>query len=101
MTATRIVPGGSSFEFIFDRSGESITGWVCTISVKKKYSDTSAITPRVIVPTDNRWEGFITQTESAGLASGLYRLIADLANTGTDEKEQPFVRFNIAENRVV
>ena len=99
MTAIRIVPQGSSFEFIFDRSGEPIDGFVCTISVKETYSDVSAITPRVIVPVDDQWAGFLTQTESASLSPGTYRLIADLAKTTTDEKEQPFVRFSIAENR--
>lgn len=97
MSKISVVRQGEDFEFVFDLGGESIDGWVCTIEVKMFPSDTSSIT-RVIVPTGNAWEGFLTSSETALLAIGTYRLIGVLTNSTTDEERQPIIRFNITDS---
>lgn len=99
MSKIPILEPGESIPFVFDRGANSIDGWTCTVSVKQKPSDTSFITPRVIAPTNSVWEGFLTQTELNGLASGLYFVIALLQNTTTDEEEvvRERTRFRITE----
>jgi len=92
-----IIRKGESLPFVFDRSGEEITDWVCTIEVKRFPSDTSVITPRIIEPVDRTWPGFLTSTESATLDNKAYRLIGVLKNAVTNEEEQVMetTRFNI------
>ena len=94
-----IVRKGESLNFVFDRDGESIDGWICTISVKTFPADTSAISPRVITPVGRTWPGFLTSTETDTLAIGDYRLIGLLTNATTNEEEQEteFNRFNVTE----
>ena len=93
---------GESFPFSFtlqndNNESTSINGYICTINVKKYDSDTSLIT-RVITPTGNTWEGYLTSTETAGITNiGTYRLIALINNATTDEEEQQTVRFNLTE----
>lgn len=87
---------GEHLPFSFDRGGETIEGWVCTISWKKFPAD-AAIASRVITPTDCVWSGFLTSTETAGLDTGLYYLTAKLTNAADDEEEQPSVRFGVTE----
>ena len=92
----RFVRKGGSLPFVFDRNGESVEGWVCTIFVKEFKSDVSLITR--IIPLDDReqWSGYLTSTETETLADPtLYRLIAILVNSATDEEEQVPVRFQL------
>ncbi len=96
MTAITILRTGESLPFEFDRGGESISGWVCVIEVRKYPGDTALIS-RTISPTGETWEGFLTSTETALLAIGLYRLIGLLTNSVTDEEEQVPLRFNVTE----
>lgn len=96
MTGFRIVRQGESVPFIFDRSGLSIDGWICTIKVKQFSSDTSLITREVEAdPVQEQWEGFITASESLALDQKDYRLIGLLTNAETGEEEQPLIRFNV------
>lgn len=91
-----IIRKGESLPFVFDRSGKSIEGWICTINVKRFPDDASQIT-RAIVPNGTTWPGFLTSSETEGLNSiGLYRLIGLLTNSSTGEEEQVPVRFNLA-----
>lgn len=92
-----IIRKGESLPFVFDRSGESIEGWICTIEVKEFPSDTSAITPRIISPDGDTWPGFLTSDETASLPVAGYRLIGVLKNASTNEEEQVMetTRFNI------
>ncbi len=83
-----IVRKGESLDFVFDRGGDSIAGWICTIEVKTFPADTSVISPRVIAPIDGKWPGFLTSTETDTLEIGDYRLIGKLTNATTDEEEQ-------------
>ena len=94
-----VVRKGESLPFVFDRAGESIDGWVCTIEVKKVPSDSSLIT-RVITPDGDTWPGFLTSTETSALAIGTYRLIGALTNSSTNEEEQitETTRFNITDS---
>ena len=96
MTGFRIVRQGESIPFIFDRDGESIDGWVCTINVKQYPTDTSEIT-RVILPDTacNQWEGLLTSADVATLSQKDYRLVGVLTNTTTGEEEQPVIRFRV------
>ncbi len=92
-----ILRQGESLPFVFDRSGESIEGWICTIEIKRFPSDTSLITPRIIAPVDRTWPGFLTSDETAALAVNGYRLIGVLTNASTNEEEQitETTRFNV------
>jgi hypothetical protein len=86
---------GESQPFSFDRGGASISGWVCTITAKQYASDTAPIN-RVIAPTGDVWKGFLTQSETSGLAVGLWFLTASLVNLATDEMEQKTARYDVA-----
>ncbi len=95
-----ILRKGESLPFVFDRSGESIEGWICTIEVKEFPSDTSAITARTITPDGDTWPGFLTSTETSALATGAYRLIGVLTNATTNEEEQVMetTRFKLTDS---
>lgn len=97
MVSIPIVRKGESLPFEFDRGAESIDGWVCLIEVKKLTAD-AALISRTITPTRSVWSGFLTATETAALAVGLYRLIAVLTNATTDEEEQVLLRFNVTDS---
>lgn len=92
----RILRQGESLPFVFDRSGESIEGWVCTINVKV-FADDTALISRVIAPVDRTWPGFLTSAETGALNVGIYRLTGVLTNSTTDEEEQIPIRFNITD----
>jgi len=94
MSAITVIRQGGSLPFIFDRDGEDITNFVCLIEVKQFPSDT-AIISRIIEPVGNEWPGFLTSTETAALAEGLYWLIAKITNSITDEERQIPERFNV------
>lgn len=99
MNKLAIIQAGESLKFCFDRNGADISGWTCTISVKEKPAD-AAILSRVVTPSSNSWEGYLTQTETSGLPvlpkGAAYYLIANLSNTATDEKEVVNVRFRVS-----
>lgn len=99
--AIDIVRKGESLDFTFDRDGKTIVDWICTINVRKYPGDASLIT-RVIPPDNNsrdnpQFKGFLTSTETDGLATGTYRLVGILTNASTDEEEQQNIRFNVTE----
>jgi len=90
-----IIRQGESLPFVFDRDGEDITGWTCLIEVKM-FPDDTAIISRTIIPEEEQWKGFLTQTETMDLEVGLYYLTAQLSNTSTDEEEQKPTRFQVS-----
>lgn len=96
--AFKIVRKGESLPFQFDRDGESIQGWICTIEVKKFPSDVSTIAPRIIAPEGDTWPGFLTSTETDTLVKGPYRLIGVLTNASTDEEKQDIIRFSVTDS---
>ena len=101
----RIIQAGESLDFVFelsdclengfiynqryDNPSSDLSGWICTIEVKR----TAGSTPEIsrIVPLDNElaWSGYLTSTETASLSNrgSTYRLIANLVNVTTDEQE--------------
>ena len=89
---------GDSIPFEFDRDGESLEGWVCTINVKV-YPGDSNLVDRVISATGDTWEGFRTATETLGFGAGDYRLIATFIKASTDEQESSSKdkRFRLSE----
>ena len=88
---------GRSLPFVFDRAGASISGFICTIEVKQFPGDVSAIS-RVITPTNNKWTGFLTSTETAALDPiGEWMLIGVITNATDDKEETPIIRFSLAE----
>ncbi len=95
MSKIQVIRQGESLPFVFDRNGRSITGWTCTIFLKKFPADTTVLS-RVIPAVGLEWPGFLTQTETTGLDVSLYNLIGKLEKTSTDEEEQVPVRFNVS-----
>jgi len=95
MTAITVIRQGGDLSFVFDRDGEDITGFVCTVEVKKFPADT-AIISRIIPPVNEEWPGFLTSTETAALAVDTYWLIAQLKNSTTDEERQIPERFQVS-----
>lgn len=88
---------GRSLPFVFDRGGDSIGGWICTIKVKQYPGDAASI-DRVIAPVGLTWPGFLTSTETAALASlGSWTLFAEINNATEDRTEYPIIRFHVAE----
>jgi len=101
MEKLSVIQEGESFEFSFptkDVDSESPVGWVCTISLKQYPGDSSAITPRIIAlnAAGDAWSGFLTSTETTGLALGLWYLTATFVNATTDELQQDSVRFSLS-----
>ena len=94
-----IISKGESVPFIFDRGGQSIENWICTIEVKKLPGDVPTIT-REITPSGGAWPGFLTSAETALLDLGLYRLNGILTNSTTDEEEQisQTTRFKVGDS---
>ena len=92
----QIVRKGESLSFTFDRGGDSIEGWTCTINVKIYPDDTSLIT-RTIEPdeTKQEWNGYLASTETESLDVATYRLIGVLTESDTNEEEQIPIRFRI------
>ena len=98
MSKTTVIQQGESLPFVFDRNGEEITNWICTIFVKQYPADTELIT-RVIEPVNRTWPGFLTSIETAALAlssTSPYTLAGIVTNSVTDEEEQIPLRFNVA-----
>lgn len=88
---------GESIKFKFDRDGESINGFVCTITLKQFAEDSSAVTREIPADTTTEsFSGFLTASETAGLAIGLWWLTGTLVNATLDLKEQIPRRLNIS-----
>lgn len=96
------IQNGESLPFKFDRGGDPIEGWVCTIFLKKYPGDTDILTGsgRVVPPqVDERaWVGYLTNSETDGLSPGLYFLIAALVNLSTNEYEEVPVRVSVSQS---
>lgn len=94
----RLVKKGESLPFVFDRDGESVSGWICTIYVKQFKADTAAITRVIALDADDQWSGYLTATETESLtAPTLYRIIAKLTHADNVEEEQVPIRFQLNE----
>ncbi len=93
-----IIQQGESLPFVFDRSGKSIAGWVCTLVVKQLPAD-AALISRIIPSRGSTWPGFLTSTETKDILTtlGQYRAIGLLVNASTGEEEQVPVRFHLTE----
>ena len=105
MSKIRVVRIGESLPFTFDRGGESIEGWICTLNVLQFPGDTPKIS-RVIPSNvcDKNWPGFLTSTETNELIEeinhNLWMAIGVLTKSSTDEEEQiaqGTVRFSLTE----
>lgn len=97
MSAIPIIRKGGSLSFSFDLDGDSITDWVSVIKVKQFPDDTASVS-RTIEGVDDKWEGFLTSTETAALATGAWWLIAILTNSNTNEERQVPERFQVVED---
>ena len=99
MSKIQVIRQGESLPFSFDRSGEPLTGFTCTIFVKQFPDEVAAITrviPETVDSNGNAvWAGFITQTESSVLPLGLWNITGKLQNISTDEEEAPPIRFQV------
>lgn len=94
MSAITGIRQGGDLQFVFDRDGADVTGFVCLIEVKV-FPDDTAIISRVIPAVGNEWPGFLTSTETATLEVGLHFLIAKITNSTTDEERQVPERFDV------
>lgn len=98
------VQQGESVPFKFDRDGGDISTFVCTVSLVKRPGDTDLLTGsgRVIPPRnrDRSFPGFLTNTETGGLAVGLFYLIASLVSVSTNELEEIQARVDVTEKWV-
>ena len=100
MPAITVIRQGEDLEFVFDLNGEDITGWICTIFVKRFPSDAddAFITPREIPPVGRTWPGELTSTEIASLpvsSTSPYFLTGKLTNSSTNQERQIPRRFNV------
>lgn len=94
-----IVRKGTSFDFVFDRGGLSLDGWILTINVRQFPSD-SAFVSRVIAADGTTWPGFLTPAETTALTSGTtYRLtgVQNNASTGEEQQVVDTIRFNVSD----
>jgi hypothetical protein len=97
------IQNGESLPFKFDRDGDSIDGWTCTIFLKRFPQTTELLTGsgRVVPPEPDlrAWVGFLTNSETDGLTPGkLYWLIAALVNLSTNEVEEVPVRVSVTKS---
>lgn len=88
---------GESFPFTFNRGGEDISGWVCTINLKQ-YPDDTPIIKRTITATDDEWSGTLTNQDTKNLDINQYMLIANITNATTGEKEVDIDRFYVSKS---
>lgn len=95
MAKIQVIRRGESLPFSFDRGGLDISGYVCTIVVKQFTKDTALIS-RVVAPTDQKWTGFLTSTETQALNEGNYFITGELVNASTDENEEIPLRFQVS-----
>jgi len=100
MPAITVIRQGEDLEFVFDLNGEDISGWICTIFVKRfpADDDDEFIIPRQIPPDGRTWPGFLTSVETASLpvsSKSPYFLTGVLTNSSTDQERQIPRRFNV------
>lgn len=98
---TQIAQGGS-LPVTFDRDGESIDGWTCTIYVKQHIKDDATIVRQLEVDPDNplRWSGLLTSADTSLLSVGQWQVFANLNNASTGEARQVksgSIRFEVTE----
>ena len=91
---------GESVPFSFDLDGASLTGYTCTINVKQYPSDTASVSRTVIASTQpdgsQAFSGFLTQTETAALATGMWVITAVMNKASTDEETVKQSRFQVS-----
>ena len=95
MGAITVIRQGGDLQFVFDRDGAPVAGFICLIEVKI-FPDDTALISRVIPAVGNEWPGFLTSTETAALGVGLHWLIAKITNSTTDEERQVPERFQVS-----
>ena len=99
MSKLAIVQVGESLPFSFDRGDETTDGFICTISVKQRPSDTATISRVVPLDSNGKWSGFLTSAEMTTIGAvgiSLWYLTAALVNATTGEKEELPERFSIS-----
>lgn len=90
---------GESINFKFDRGGESITGFVCTVKLKQFPDDTATVDREITGDSATEsFSDFLTATETADLDIGLWWLIGTLVNATSDIQEEIPRRLNITKS---
>ena len=102
--STQIAQGGS-MPVTFDRDGESIDGWTCTIYVKQYINDDATIVRQLSVDPEcpTQWSGLLTSADTAQLDVGLWHVFANLKNVTTGEARQVkagSIRFEVTQTVV-
>lgn len=102
MSKIKTVEQGGSLNFIFNRGGKSISGWICNITVKQYPDDPPLIARRIpAAKNEKRWIGYLTAEETYNLGESVnspYYLTAILTNANNDEEIQTPIRFNVSPN---
>lgn len=92
MPAIETITTGDSLYFVFDRSGESLSGWTLEVFVKLFPDGDVLVGPIEVKITDNgtKWEGYLTftQTEDLEHSDYPYYLIGIMENESTGERQQ-------------
>ncbi len=97
MAKIRSVKKGESLDFSFDRGGEPLTGFICTLTVLQFKGATPIISRVIPISLDvktgmNVWSGFITSTEMDTLNnspnSNTWWAVGIIADAATLEEEQ-------------
>lgn len=97
----KMIRSGESLSFSFDRGGETITGWECTINVVQEMGGTLLVDRTISPDQCSKWTGEVKSTETATMASPeTYRLVATIANDATNEQETVVTRFRVTDNWV-
>jgi len=98
MPAIPIIRRGEDLEFVFDLDGEDISGWICTIFVKR-FPQGSIFIEREISPEGREWPGFLTSEETMDLdesSESPYFLTGKLTNSTTNQERQIPKRFHVS-----
>ena len=77
---------GATFDFDFDISGASESGFTTTMSVMQYPGDTPAIS-RALTYTDGSFKGTLTSAETAALAVGQWFIHVQAADSDEDLRE--------------
>lgn len=86
---------GGDLPFVFDRDGESIEGFICTVTVKQVPGTATSIADFVVEAVGNTWPGSLTPEQTADLNPGTYYLVAKITNAANEEDRQIPERFHV------
>lgn len=103
--AITIIRDGGDLPFVFDRDGEDITGFICTVTVKQfpDVSLSTVVPDFEVEPVGNEWPGSLTpgqttllRDSSLTVTTTPFYLTAKITNATTQESREIPERFQLA-----